>query len=156
MNVKEVKSYMKTKLSLLVLVLCLGVTTSAFATDSFVCIGGKIIYFIYEKNTQECRSITEESYNIYIIERNKNEKYTWGLRKPGKDSIPYLCDKDSNESKYLLCDFMGDFKMFKHNLRFMNSHLEGLCYPTGYKRKVNGDEREGVPYIEIGRCHPFS
>ena len=50
---------------------------------------------------------------------------------------------------------MGDFKMFKHNLRFMNSHLEGLCYPTGNNRKVTGGERKGAPYIEMGRCHPF-
>ena len=132
------------------LVLCLGFTTSAFAADTFVCIGDKIIHFIYDKKIKECRSIIRESYNIYIIERHENAKYPWELRKSGE---PYLCDEDSKKSGYILCDFMGSFKIFKHNLKFLNSYLEDSCYTTDDDRKVTSETGRDVPYIEIGRCH---
>ena len=149
---KEGKYCMKSILLLLFLVLCLGVSTSSFAADSYICIGDKKIYFFNDNKNKECRSIVEESYNVYIIERHKNAKYTWRLRKSGET---YLCDEYSNESEYLLCDLMGDFKMFKQNLKFLNFYLDNSCYTTDYYGKVTGETGMDVPYIEIGRCHPF-
>jgi hypothetical protein len=143
---------MKAILTLFILVLYLGVTTSASADDSFVCIGSKITHFIYDKKTKECQSIIQESYNIYIVEKHKNTKHTWGLRKSGET---YLCDEDSNESEYLLCDIIGDFKMFKRNLQFLNSYLEDSCYSTDIYGKVTGKAGRDESYIEIGRCHPL-
>ena len=56
---------MKSTFLFLILALCLGVATSSFATDSYLCIGSKITFFIHDNNNKVCRTITEESYNIY-------------------------------------------------------------------------------------------
>lgn len=145
---------MKSILLPLVLVLCLGLATSAFATDSYLCIGSKITGFNYDRNTKVCQSITAESYNIYIVERHKNPKYVWGVRKPGESGINYLCNEDFNEFGYLSCDF-GDFRMYKKNLIFLNSYLEDLCYSMDVNGQLTTEAGSNVPYIEIGRCHPL-
>jgi hypothetical protein len=154
MTEKGVKYYMKSILLLLVLVLCLGVATSAFSTDSYLCVGSKITGFNYDKNTKVCRSITEESYNIYIVERHKNAKYMWGVRKPGESGINYLCNDDFNEFGYLSCDF-GGFRMYKKNLIFLNSYLEDFCYSMDVNGQLTTEAGSNLPYIEIGRCHPL-
>ena len=150
---KDIKYYMKS--ILLVLVLCLGVATSAFATDSYLCIGSKITVFNYDENTKVCRSITGESYNIYIVERHKNAKYMWGVRRPGESGINYLCNEDFNEFGYLSCAF-GGFRMYKENLMFLNSYLEDyFCNLVDVNGQLTTEAGRNVPYIEIGRCHPL-
>ena len=146
---------MKPILYVLILVLCLGVATSAFAADSYLCIASKITGFIYEKNIKQCRSITEESNNIYFVERHRGAKYTWGVRKAGEAGSTYLCDEDFSESGYLLCGSEGDFNMNKHNLKYLISYLMGFCNTIDDDRKVTTEEGGDVSYIEIGRCHPL-
>jgi len=146
---------MKSKFLLLILFLCLGQATSALASDSYLCIGSKITGFVYDNNIKACRSITEESYNIYIVEKHKNAKYIWGVRKLGENSINYLCNKDFNEFGYLSCDFTGSFRMYKQNLIFLNSYLEDFCYSADVNEQLSPEAGRSVPFIEIGRCHPF-
>jgi hypothetical protein len=148
---QKVNHYMKS--ILFVLVLCLGLTSSAFAAESYICIGSKITFFIYD-NTKVCRSITTESYNIYIVERSENTKYMWGVRKPGESDFRYLCSEDFNEHEYLSCDF-GDFRMYKKNQIFLNSYLDDFCFSKDFSGQLTTESERNVPYIEIGRCHPF-
>ena len=146
---------MKSTLIISILVLCLGVTECAFATDSYLCIGSKITFFIYDNHYKICRSITEESYNIYMVEKHKNTKFMWSVRKPGERAISYLCKEGFNENEYLSCDFMGNFRMYKKNLVFLNSYNEGLCYSPDVNEPLTTEAGINIPFIEIGRCHPF-
>jgi hypothetical protein len=143
---KEVCLYIKLKVLLLVLILNLGVTASALATDSYLCIGGKMTRFIYDKNTEKYRPVIKESYNIYIVEKYNNAKYDWQLRKTREGDMTYFCEEAADEPSYITCDYVGDFKLFKHNLKFL---ISDYVHETA-------DARGYVRYIEIGRCHPFN
>ena len=155
MRRKEVKYFLKLILSHLVLFLCLGVAVSAFATNSYICIGSKVAVFYYDKDTKTCRSITEESYNIYIVERHRNAKSEWGVRKPGENSINYPCNGDFNEFGYLSCDFISNFRMYEKNQIFLNSYLEDFCSSMDVNGKLTTEAERNLSYIEIGSCRPL-
>ena len=152
---KKVKYYLKSILLLVILFKCLGAAVSAFATDSYLCIGSKVAAFYYDKDTKTCRSITDESSNIYILERHKNAKFKWGVRKPGKNNINYPCNGDFNEFGYLSCDFISNFRIYGQNQIFLNSYLEGICFSMDFNGQLITEGERNLSFIEIGRCHPF-
>ena len=152
---KKVKYYLTSIQLLVVLFLCLGVAVNSFATDYYLCIGSKVAAFYYHKDTKTCRSITEESFNIYIVEKHKNAKFTWVVRKPGENSINYPCNGDFNEFGYLSCDFISNFRMYGQNQIFLNSYLEDLCSSMDVHGQLIAEDERNMSFIEIGRCHPL-
>jgi len=49
---------------------------------------------------------------------------------------------------------MGNFRMYKENLIFLNSYHEDLCHSPDVNELLTTETGLNIPFIEIGRCHP--
>jgi len=138
--------------------LCVTFPTISFAVDAYLCLPHSTTGFKYDKNLGDWKTNNFGNRDKYIVSKSKLPGYAWKVTKYMKTAPIYVCEEDFNNSGYLFCEETGEFRMNKHNLRYIRTYILGY-----YNLNVKDDngkvkpEEEGssTPFIEIGKCSPL-
>jgi hypothetical protein len=130
----------------------------SFAVDAYMCLPQNTTGFKYDKNIADWKVNNFENRDKYIVSKSKLSGYGWKVTKYMKTAPIYVCEEGFNNAGYLFCEETGEFRMNKHNLRYIRTYILGY-----YNLNVKDDngtvktEGEGssTPFIEIGKCSPL-
>jgi hypothetical protein len=118
-------------------------STSAFAVESYLCIGEQATGFIFNE-TNKTWSTSKLTTRKWIIKKSETPSSKWVVLMFGTDSPVAYCKEDFNENGSMVCDGFFDFRMNNIKLRFISAYLIGYWGIHA--------EGEDSPSIEIGKC----
>ena len=134
---------------------------SALYAESYLCITDLSTGFAFDKQR---KTWTIERFNPkgkYILTASEKDPSKWEVREPGDKMPSAWCEGGFSVLGALRCDGFIDFRMNKHNLRFVSTYLAGF-WTDNIPRNIPGAEDahfiegDNTPYIQIGKCSLFS
>ena len=133
-------------------------SSSALADDSYLCVAEHKAGFVFDKNSGQWDSARFKTDSKYVITKAKEGKHSWVVREVGSKSLSYSCDEGFTKFGSLICDglfdgLLGEFRMSKANLRFLNTYMFG--YWTDDAGGPHYVESTNIPHMEIGKCSPM-
>jgi hypothetical protein len=133
--------------------------TISFAVEAYMCLPNNTTGFQYNKILGSWKTADFKTSDKYIVSKSKLPGYAWKVTKYMKIAPMYVCEEDFNNAGYLFCEETGEFRMNKHNLRYIRTYILG--YYNLHVKDDDGkvkteDERSSTPLIEIGKCSPLS
>ena len=147
---------MKTILSALAIILYLGVATSGFAGDSYLCITDKASGFLYDKDTKEWKSAEFEPGEKYILKKSKKTIDVFTPDAEVGDFLIYNLESSFSAgycSKIASRGYIYDCKLWTGIAKFNEKKMIFLkVYTPGYW----DNSTLNTPYMEIGKCSPFN
>ena len=137
---------------ILLVVITIGLSNIASASDSYLCIVDQAAGFDFNEKTKKWSGTAFRADNKYLVKKSNSEKYKWGVTIFGGKFPSSFC-KTGFDKGFLVCKGFMNFSLSKNNLRFIAIHS------IGYNDYDNDDPmwREGTsePHMEIGKCSPL-
>lgn len=132
--------------------------TISIAVDAYMCLPKNTAGFQYSETLGHWKTTDLKTNDKFIVSKSKLPGYAWKVTKYMKIAPMYVCEEDFNNAGYLFCEESGEFRMNKHNLRYIRTYILGY-YNLNVKDANGNVKKEGkgssTPYIEIGRCSPL-
>lgn len=150
---------------IILIILTFSFSVVASAAERYLCIASSSVGYSYNKAKDDWE-ITKFNVDVkYIVYQKKSDKYAVWRVKLFDESHVATCKDDFSAIGKLYCSGAYEFKMNKHNGRFISSYMHGY-WDDGLNdiiKKTNRielhpfydtvrEEGENTPYLQIGKC----
>ena len=136
-----------------VVLLLLMVSTSVFASESYLCIADKITGFKFNKQS---KNYEPADFNVreskYILKNNDN---TWEWKDFGETFSIFTCSTSFSSQGALICEGFETVEFNKNNLRYIKTSTIGYIHVGSKIGKGVVKDGENTPFMEIGKCSPM-